>query len=221
MNKTERRSADPAPRPARRRGDAYTGVDLVTWGAVVVLVSALIATLVPGMMPSPERQQGVVPGAIRQTGTQLNVFGSIAGFSAVSGQTGGVAVWRENPDPDRLGGVGMTLSLFIGSTGGIDMVRTVVLWSDGFSGSEVPFTKMRPVICPNWTVVNKLNVNPFKTADEDDILEPGEQFDVFVCPLKTYAPYDEFTVEFDPPGPGPHFPVKCTVPFPIKRTMEL
>ncbi len=205
----------------RNTENAYSGLDLVSGGAILVIACVLLVHLVIGGLVSQDQPQGIVSQVIRETGDQLNIFGSIAGFPAISGQLGGLFVQRANPDQNRLGGVGMTLSLFISSTGGIDMTQTTVLWIDRSSTKAIPFTKGRPVICPNWTIVNKININPFKTADDNDILEPGEQFDIFICPAGTYAPYDEFIIEYEPPGSGPHFPVKCTVPFPITRTMGL
>ena len=77
------------------------------------------------------------------------------------------------------------------------------------------------VICPNWTILRKLNMNPFRTADEDNILEPGESFDVFVCPTRPLLSYDTFTVIFKPPGAGLQFPVKRTVPAPVIPVMQL
>lgn len=209
------------PHHGRTREEAFTGLDIVSGGAVLIIALALIIHVALGIAAPRNPQGGIIPRAIQQTGDQLNVFGSIAGFPAASGPLSGIYIRRTNPDCGRLGGVGMTLSLFIGSTGGIDLARTTVLWADSSRKAAVPFTKEKTVLCPNWTIVNKYNINPFGTADGDDILEPGEQFDIFICPAGTYAPYEEFTIEYEPPGSGPHFPVKCTVPFPIKQTMEL
>jgi len=82
----------------------------------------------------------------------------------------------------------MTVILFIGSNGGVDMERTGVQWTDSVGTETISMVSTPQVICPNWTILRKLNMNPFKTADEDTILEPGESFDVFVCPTRPLAP---------------------------------
>lgn len=201
--------------------DAYTGIDLLLFLAILVLCAALVVHIATGSFLSPALERGIVPGAAGQESDQLNVFGSIHGFPATTGSTGGIAVIRNNPDPHRLGAIGMTLSLFLGGTAGVDLRQTTVTWTDASGTDVLALTNGTPVVCPNWTVVNKYNVNPFRTADADLILEPGEQFDVFLCPSGTLPPYAEFMVVFDPAGPGPRFPVKCTVPFPITQTMVL
>lgn len=205
-----------------RHDQAYTGLDLVVWGAVALVVIVLLAYLVPGALGAAANPGGgIIPGAIRQTGEQINVVGSIMGFPAVLSSPEGIPVRWPVTNPGRLGGVGMTVSLFIGSTGGIDMACTTVFWTDASKTQALRISDGRPLLCPNWTIAAKRNRIPLRSADEDDILEPGEQFDLIVCTGTTYAPYDTFTIAVDPAGPGPVYPVKCTVPFPITRTMEL
>lgn len=204
-----------------RRENACTGLDIIVAGAILLILVAVPAYLLLQVLAAPEQPRGIVPGAVTETENQLNVFGSIDGFPASTGSSGGVPVLRSNPDPRRLGAVRMTISLFLGNTGGVDMAQTNVTWTDSAGTEILSLTKRVPVVCPNWTIAKKYNVNPFKTADKDDVLEPGEQFDVFICPSDTLPPYEEFMVMFDPPGSGPRFPVKCTVPFMITTTMVL
>jgi hypothetical protein len=200
--------------------DAVTGLEIVILLAVMLIIGIHVTFNVLSTPPPPPRHIGLLPATLRQDATQLNVYGSVAGFSAVNGPVGTTMVWRSSASPDRLGGVGMTLSIFTGSSGGVDMAGTAVLWTDSTGTETISLTREQTVICPNWTIYRH-NIDPAKPADDDDILEPGELFDVFACPSKTYAPYESFTVAFEPPGGGPHFPVICTVPFPIKPAMEL
>jgi hypothetical protein len=203
--------------------DALTGLDIITVAAVVLIIAGFAVSHFTFGIGSFSRTgpQGLIPLALKQSGDQLNVLGPVTGFPAVSWSSGGITVIREDQDPGRLGAVAMTLSLFIGSTGGIDMERTGVFWT-GRSGTEtIRMTTGTRVVCPNWTVVNKLNINPFRSADEDNILEPGETFDVFVCPSRAPAPSDPFTVVFQPPGTAIRFPVSRTVPPVITTTMQL
>ena len=210
---------DPEKRSCDTAG--YTGLELVTFFTILLLTGALIVHLAAGNFSTRDHDQGIIPEAVGMDADELNVFGSITGFSATNREFEGISVVRPSPDSRALGAVEMTLSLFLGSTGGIDMATTNVTWADLHGTRIIPFTKDRTVICPNWTVMHKYNVNPFKPADQDDILEPGEQFDILICPAETLPPYEEFTIIFDPAGSGPHFPVKCSVPFMISPTMVL
>jgi hypothetical protein len=115
----------------------------------------------------------------------------------------------------------MTLSVFIGDSGGVDMAKTEVLWIDHTGTETISLTRQQPITCPGWAIMARHNQDTSKPADDDDILEPGELFDIFICPTKTYAPYEEFTVVYDPPGAGPRFPVECSVPSPVTRIMVL
>jgi hypothetical protein len=201
--------------------DAVTGLEIVILLAIILIIVIHVTFNVFSAPIPPPIHVGLLPAALQQESTQLNVYGSITGYSAVNGPVGTTTVWRPNASPERLGGVGMTLSIFTGGTGGIDLSRTAVLWIDPAGTETIPMTRQQPVTCPNWTILSRYNRDPGTTADDDDILEPGELFAVFACPSKTYAPYESFTVAFDPPGSGPLFPVICTVPFPIKPAMGL
>ncbi len=201
--------------------DAITGLGIIVLLTIIFVIGIHITFNVLDCPVPPPRHVGLLPAAMQGTADQLNVYGSIAGFSAINGPVGSVNVWWNNASADRLGGAGLTLSIFTGGEGGIDMAKTAVLWTDRTGTETIPPTRQATVICPNWTIVYRHAIDPAKPANDDDILEPGELFDIFACPVKTYAPYEEFTIEFDPPGSGPHFPVECSVPSPVSRTMEL
>ena len=39
-----------------------------------------------------------------------------------------------------------------------------------------------------------------KSANGDNILDPNEQFEIFVCPTNTSAPYQQFSLTITPPA---------------------
>ncbi|PKL57784.1 MAG: hypothetical protein CVV34_05705, partial [Methanomicrobiales archaeon HGW-Methanomicrobiales-5] len=68
------------------------------------------------------------------------------------------------------------------------------------------------LICPNWTITNKANSVPLKSADQDLFLETDEEFTLLVCPAGHVAPYQQFTLTIEPEN-GQILPLTRTVPF--------
>jgi hypothetical protein len=58
----------------------------------------------------------------------------------------------------------------------------------------------------------KYNLFPGREADADNILDPLEQFHLFICPEDDAAPYQQFTVAITPPGAALPLPVLITAP---------
>lgn len=83
----------------------------------------------------------------------------------------------------------MTVSLFMGSTGAIDMDRVGVSWASYGSDEQIRQTTFRSLICPNWTITGKYNLLPGRSADSDNWLEPEEQFEILACPSTSMQPY--------------------------------
>jgi hypothetical protein len=94
----------------------------------------------------------------------------------------------------------MTVALFIGNTGGIDFNNVKVIWETNGVIERIPRKDIRPLVCPGWTIAGKFNMLPMETANGDNILDPNEQFEIFVCPTNATAPYQQFTVTINPPG---------------------
>ena len=57
--------------------------------------------------------------------------------------------------------------------------------------------------------------------DADNILDPHEQFDLFICPEEGAAPYQQFTVAITPPEAALPLPVRITAPGRIQPIMVL
>jgi hypothetical protein len=147
--------------------------------------------------------------------------GSVFGFSAVSKIPGNADVRFAHPDPGKLGAVRITISLFMGDTGAIDMDRVNVRWTASGSHEQIQKTNPLLLVCPNWTITGKYNMLPGCSADSDNWLEPGEQFEILVCPSTGVQPYGTFTLTLSPDGSAMPLTVTRTVPPGIRPVMNL
>jgi hypothetical protein len=127
----------------------------------------------------------------------------------------------QHPDPGRLGLLRPTVSLFIGSTGAIDMDRLQVSWNNGVSTEQIMRTPSMIIHCPNWTISGKYNLLPGHTADSDDLLEPDEQFELTICLSTSVQPYGSLLVTLSPNGVAIPLQIGRTVPPGIKPVMNL
>ena len=204
--------------------DAFTGLELIV--VITILIGAAVFLLVymsDGKTPAGIRAfpEGAVAESAYISGDHIQPVGSVFGFPAVSGPLGKAEVRFRDPDPGTLGAVRMTISLFLGDTGAIDMDRLRVSWAGAGSVEEIGQTSSHPLICPNWTITGKYNMLPGRTADSDNWLEPGEQFEILACPSTGVQPYGTFTLRLRPDGSAIPLAVTRTVPPGISPVMNL
>ncbi|MDO9325713.1 MAG: hypothetical protein Q7T80_12250 [Methanoregula sp.] len=126
-----------------------------------------------------------------------------------------------DPDPGKLGAVRIMTSLFMGDTGAIDMDRVNVSWAGAGSNEDLRQTSAQPLVCPNWTISGKYNMLPGRSADSDNWLEPGEQFEILACPSTGVQPYGIFTLIIHPDGSAMPLKLTRTVPPGIHPVMNL
>ncbi len=164
---------------------------------------------------------GLVAESMYITGDSLRPVGSVFGFSAVpSGNAGGMVLYPR-PDPGKLGSVQVTIALFIGDTGAIDMDRLTATWSSGGPAETLQKSDRVPLVCPNWTIVKKYHMLPGHAADADNLLEPNEQFLIQACPSQAVAPYQSFTLALHPEGTAVPLPLTRMVPAQVQPVMDL
>ncbi len=207
-----------------RGEDAFTGLELVVLIAVLAGVSAFLLIPLMGGGPSPWVRtfpEGPVAESVYQSGDHLQPVGNIIGFPAVNGPIGNAEMIFRDPDPGTLGAVRVTTSLFMGDTGAIDMDRITVIWTVSGSNEELRQTSPHPLVCPNWTITRKYNLLPGRTADSDNWLEPGEQFEILACPSTGVKPYGIFTLIIHPDGSAMPLILTRTVPSGIAPVMNL
>lgn len=165
--------------------------------------------------------EGAVAQSAYIAGDHLQPVGSVFGFPAVSGTLNRAEVRFARPDPGKLGVVRMTLSLFMGDTGAIDMDRVNVSWADRGSYEPIGQTSTLPLVCPNWTITGKYNMLPGHSADSDNWLEPKEQFEIMVCPSVGVQSYGTFTLTISPDGSALPLTITRTVPPAMHPVMNL
>ncbi|MHB8164259.1 MAG: hypothetical protein ACYDDV_07895 [Methanoregula sp.] len=204
--------------------EALTGLELVVILAVLVGGAAILLIFIgggetPGLIRTfPE---GVVAGSAYISGDHIQPVGSVFGFPTVSGPLNKAEVRFARPDPGKLGAVRMTISLFLGDTGAIDMDRVNVSWATRGSYEQIRQTSIQPLICPNWTITGKYNMLPGHSADSDNWLEPREQFEILACHSTGVQPYGTFTLTLGPDGSAMPLRVVRTVPSVIHPVMNL
>ncbi len=194
-----------------------TVLEAILIGIVAVIVVALA---VQHLTAPPVAPGGVVASSLEETGGMLCVSGSVYGYASANGSVGDASLWCDHPDPGRMGSVSFTIGLFVGDMGAVDMGKATVTFATKTGSEVLPLTRAAPVYPRNWTILRKFHQIPGQQADDDDLLEPGEQFEILAYPSRPLSPYDQFTVTIAPAGSEP-LPVSRTVPPRITAVMDL
>ncbi|PKG32785.1 hypothetical protein, partial [Methanoregula sp.] len=171
--------------------EALTGLGIVILVLVLVAGSVLALVAFSGGTPNPLRTfpGGLVAESMYISGDNLQIVGSMYGFPMTRRTTGPLTIVPSQDDAGKLGMVRFTVSLFIGDTGAIDMDKIRVSWGQEHSSEILHKSPPDVLICPNWTISNKYNMLPGRTADADEWLEPNEQFELTLCPTTGIQPY--------------------------------
>jgi hypothetical protein len=204
--------------------DGLTGLEMVILLTVFISVSAvLLVYQAGGSVPGGVRTfpGGFVAESIYVSGNNLHVVGNVYGFPSLSRTSGTTSIVIRHEDPGRLGVVRLVVSLFIGDSGAIDMNRIAVQWNRDPGQEILSRTTSATLVCPNWTISNKYTMLPGSSVDSDNLLEPGEQFEITLCPSDGVPPYQTLTIVFSPDGVVMPLTIARTVPFSIQPVMNL
>ncbi len=193
-----------------------TVLEAIILGVVAVLLAAVAFHAATGPAASPA---GLIYPVLGETGDCLVLDGDVYGYALVNGSIEGADLLCNQPDPSKMGSVACTVRLFIGDTGSIDMSRVTVEVATRGRVERLGMTAA-PVLSGNWTVVRKGHAIPFRRADDDLLLEPGERFDLLIYPSRPLAPGEAFRISITPPGSVP-LTVERTVPPRITPVMDL
>jgi hypothetical protein len=207
-----------------RADDGFTGLELIICIIVLIGIAALLMFSLGGSdVPGWARTfpGGVVAESTYISGDHLQPVGSVYGFSPVHTRIGTTRIVTMNHDPNRLVIVRLVVSLFMGDTGAIDMDKVQVQWNHAGSAEYITRTPGTTLICPNWTISNKFNLLPGRTADSDDWLEPDEQFEITLCPSESVPPYGFFALTLSPDGVAMPLTLTRTAPPAIQPVMNL
>ena len=161
---------------------------------------------------------------IRISDNSVNA-GYVTGYSADQDTIGDTRVSVSYPDAQKMGGVSFRISLnsylaLFKNDMRVDMDAIKVNFVSP-SGSETLIQKPgRPFTKPGWTVTNKRGILPIEYADEDNILEPYESFEILVYPTTPLLPRSQFIILIELPDNNRIF-LPRTVPGTIYPIMFL
>jgi len=210
-------------RQAGERECALTGLEItIVIAVVVIIVTVLILTPVGSLFTGGGTPGGFIPAAAEETGHSLITDGDIFAFEDTCGPFEGVDLVCTNPNPEKMGSLFVTVRLITGDMGAIDMEKAEVVFSSVNSEEVLAMKSTRPLQRPNWTITGKSHVLPHHDADEDNILEPNELFEILIYPSVPLADYSKFTVTIKSPG-GVPLKITRTVPPQIRvhRVVDL
>jgi len=204
--------------------DGFTGLELVIITGVILGVAAILLVHFSGSgMPAWNRllPGGLVAESTYISGDNLQPAGNVYGFPSVNHQLGTTPVIVVRQDPASLGVVRLVVSLFMGDTGAIDMDKVRIRWNTGSGPEYIQRIPSGTLVCPNWTISNKFNMLPGRTADADDLLEPDEQFELTLCPTAGIPPYGSVSFTISPEGVAMPLTITRSAPSRIQPVMNL
>lgn len=154
-------------------------------------------------------------------GDNLQPVGNVYGYPLVSSTYGTPPFIILHEDPGRLGFVRRVVSLFKGDTGTIVIDRVRVQWNREAGFEIISRTTSPTLVCPSLSISSKYNLLSGRTADSDEWLEHGDQFEITLYPQEGVLPYGAFTLVFSPEGVEVPLSITRTVPFSIQLVMNL
>ncbi len=171
----------------------------------------------PGQTASHESTlEGVIAGSVGISAYAIMADGSVELFPAGIERIENIPVQYENAGNPPAGDRRILLlvhgvRLIVGEMGALDMRNLRV---EMVSPSRIE--QLQPITDPpltsgHWIISGKSGTIPFSSADNDLLLEPGEQFDLLLFPESPVSPGDRITLRLVPPGSVP-YPLTCVVP---------
>jgi len=184
--------------PADEGTLALYGIILLT----VILVTLAAFTLI--VYPSFASGASSYSSFLGTTDNPVLV-GSVNGYADNTGVLGNIPVENPSPDSQRLGAVQMTIrldsvNLILDKSSGVNLDLCTVTFVSPFGREQLRMVSDRPMQKPGWTITSKTGTLPYQSADADNILEPNEQFSLFVYPSHALPPQSWFRVFVDFPN---------------------
>ena len=149
----------------------------------------------------------------------------VTGYAADLGQISGTAVSNPTPDSQKMGAVSFRMSLnsyraIVTSGMSIDLDKTTMTFTTQYGSETLLQQSSRPMIKPGWTITKKTGILPFEYADQDNILEPHESFEILVYPSTPLPPMSRFLILIHLPDKNQIF-IPRSVPATITPVMGL
>ncbi len=190
--------------------------------AIAILLSLAIFSLfiLPGYSSGQETYSG-----LSQLADSPVIASNVTGYADLSGTLGPVQVMTTAPNPDKLGAVVMKIRLdslrYVWKPGaGVDLDKSTVVFTSRSGREVIPRNSGLPMKKPGWAIVQKGSTIPYQGADQDNILEPNEEFVLFIYPSTPLPPSTPFTVTISMPEENALM-VNRTVPVIVRPVMNL
>ncbi|MDD1716200.1 MAG: hypothetical protein LUQ01_04305 [Methanolinea sp.] len=191
----------------------------------VILILMILATGAvlwwasqPGQaMGAQDTREGVVAGSVGISAHAIMADGSVDLYHAGIGRIGQVPITYETTAHSAAGDRRILLlvhgvRLIIGEMGALDM-RNLGIEVSSSKTEHLRLVTDPPLGSGQWIISGRSGTTTFSRADNDTLLEPGEQFDLLLFPEAPVSPADRITVRLLPPGSVP-YPLTCVVPYP-------
>ncbi len=174
--------------------NAFTGLEAAIVLIAFIVVAAVFSYVVLGAgFFTTQKSQEVVHTGVSQASSSMEIVGYVYGLQ------NNVAA-----DHQTLGAIKFTVANTAGGTA-VDVNQMVITYVDETNHLVVPYNSTADIQKDKtWNVLNKYNAN------NDMLLEPGEQFEIGVYVPKP-GPNKAFTVNLQPAA-GAVYPIKKTVP---------
>jgi len=196
-----------------------TGLEAVFLFIILAIAGYLVFSLACSPSDQGGTVRGLVPRAIEESGDSVRVTGMPVGYSSISRRISGVDAVAARENEKALGFLVISVTPVIGDLA-IDTDRMGIAVVVSQDRTHVSRSRDARLLPGNWTIVKKYNMIPMKSADDDDILEASEIFDLLISLPEPLFAYQEFSIMLSPEH-GVPFTQKLTVPRAITPVTEL
>jgi len=192
-----------------RHDDAFTGLEAAIVLIAFVVVAAVFSYVVLGAgFFTTQKSQEVVHTGVQQASSSMEIIGNVYGIASTAGNLQYVKFTIGN----TAGGTGLDVTKMVvayidETTRSADVKYTTDTGDGLISGLKDAAANMDGSTgMGEWGIIEKINAN------DNNILEPGEQFVIGVSvPTKSTKPYTPFTINLQP-SVGAVFTLQKTVP---------
>ncbi|MCU0632925.1 MAG: flagellin [Methanolinea sp.] len=199
----------------RDRETGITGLEVIFLILFLAIAVYMVFTLAIPPVGHGGSPGGLFVRAVQESGDSVRVTGMPIGYLSVSQKIEGIAAVAATENKNAIGFLVVSVTPLIGDLAiDINRMGITIVSPD----TDTTFTRSRNAsVGPgNWTILKKYNLIPMKTADEDDILEASEIFDLLISLPEPFPPYHTFSLVFSPEH-GIPYTQKLTVPPAVTR----
>lgn len=192
--------------------------DAITVLSVIIIILAGVAGIVvlihiitPNHTGTPH---GLVAMAARESGDSVRITGNPIGYSCIQRTVSGFDIRPQTTDEHAIGAIQASISPIIGDMA-IDMDQTTITIIDTRTETLTKQKKVSPLNPGEWAIISRYGNLPFGSANDDDILHPGETFDLLITLPEPLSPEERFTLVIAPAG---GVPLRITRTVPVQVT---